>query len=45
LDEIRKTVTKPLDYHEIDAHINDQRFADKALEILDHWIETGLVKK
>ena len=44
LDEIRKTVTKPLDYHEIDAHINDQKFADKALEILDHWIETGLVK-
>ena len=44
LDEIRKTVIKPMDYHEIDAHINDQKFADKALEILDHWIETGLVK-
>ena len=32
-------------YHEINAHINDQAFVDKALEILDDWIEKGIVSK
>ncbi len=30
--------------HELDAHINDQAFADKALEIFDNWLANGTVK-
>ncbi len=44
LDEFRKTVKAPLAMTEIDCHINDQAFADKALEVLDQWIADGVVK-
>ena len=43
-DELRKVMKEPIRYSEIDAHINDQAFADKALEILDQWIADGTVK-
>ncbi len=42
-DEIRNNVSAPVDLVEIDAHINDQAFADKALEILDGWVADGAV--
>ena len=45
LDEIRIINKNNVIYHEINAHINDQAFADKALEILDDWIEKGIVSK
>lgn len=43
-DEVRKVMTAPIRFSEIDAHINDQAFADKALEILDTWVANGTVK-
>ena len=45
VDEIRIINKNNVIYHEINAHINDQAFADKALEILDDWIERGIVSK
>lgn len=43
-DEMRKVIQPPIGFSEIDAHINDQAFADKALEILDGWVADGTVK-
>ena len=43
-DEVRKVMTDPVTLHEIDAHINDQAFADKALEIFDGWVADSTVK-
>ena len=43
-DEMRKVIQAPIGFSEIDAHINDQAFADKALEILDGWVADGTVK-
>ena len=43
LDEIRIINKNNVIYYEINAHINDHVFADKALEILDDWIEKGII--
>lgn len=43
-DEMRKVMTDPIAFTEIDCHINDQAFADKALEIFDAWVADGTVK-
>ena len=42
-DEVRKVMKAPIGYSEVDAHINDQAFADKALEIFDAWVADGTV--
>ena len=42
-DEIRRSISAPVNLVEIDAHINDKAFSDKALEILDGWVDQGLV--
>ncbi len=44
LDEMRKSIRPPTQLTEIDAHINDQAFADMALKILDGWIADGTIK-
>ncbi|PLS22900.1 Tm-1-like ATP-binding domain-containing protein [Neptunicoccus cionae] len=44
-DEARKVMTDPISYSEVDAHINDQAFADKALEIFDAWVADGTIRK
>ena len=44
LDEMRVAIQPPVELTEIDAHINDQVFADKVLEIFDGWIAEGVVK-
>lgn len=44
LDEFRKAIKPPAELVEINAHINDQEFADTALAILDGWIAKGIVK-
>ena len=44
-DEMRKQMTAPLQFSELDCHINDQAFADKALEIFDAWVADGTIKK
>ena len=43
-DEMRKQMTDPIRFSELDCHINDQAFADKALEIFDAWVADGTVK-
>ena len=42
-DEVRKTMKDPIGYTEIDAHINDQAFADAALDVFDGWLSDGTV--
>ena len=44
VDEMRNSIVLPAQLSEIDAHINDQAFADTALEILDAWIADGTIK-
>ncbi len=44
LDELRRALPDTASCHEIDAHINDDAFADKALEIFDDWRAQGLVE-
>ncbi len=41
LQEARATAPGNADFIEIDAHINDRAFADKALEIFDRWVSEG----
>ena len=41
--EITQSLHENVDLHELDAHINDQQFADTALQILDQWIASGKV--
>lgn len=45
LDEMRGVIKTPTQMTEIDAHINDQAFADKVLEIFDAWVADGTVVK
>lgn len=44
LDEMRKVIRAPVSLTEIDAHINDQAFADAALKVFDAWVADGTVK-
>lgn len=44
VDEMRAVVKAPTKLTEIDAHINDQAFADTALEIFDGWLADGTIK-
>lgn len=41
--ELRATLPQNVEQHEIDAHINDAAFAEKALEIFDDWRAKGIV--
>lgn len=43
-DEMRSQMTDPIQFSELDCHINDQAFADKALEIFDAWVTDGTIK-
>ena len=36
-------MTDPIIFSEIEGHINDQAFADKALEIFDGWVADGTI--
>jgi len=42
---IRDNVKLPVKLIEIDAHINDQAFAETALAILDGWIDDGTIPR
>lgn len=44
LDEMRTAIQPPVQMTEIDAHINDQAFADTALAIFDAWVADGTVR-
>lgn len=43
-DEMRQVITDPIEFTELDCHINDQGFADAALAIFDAWVADGTVK-
>ena len=43
--EFRNACEPPAILTELDCHINDQEFADKALEIFDTWLDEGVIKK
>ena len=43
-EELRAQMTDPIRFTEIDCHINDQAFADKALEIFDAWVADGTIR-
>jgi uncharacterized protein (UPF0261 family) len=43
VDEVRQCIQPPIGFTEIDAHINDQAFADAALEIFDRWVSDGTI--
>ncbi len=45
LDEMRSVFKEPVKYEEIDCHINDDTFAEKALQVFDTWLENGTIKK
>ena len=45
IDEMRKNVPSNAELHEIAAHINDEAFVAKALEIFDRWVAEGVVPK
>lgn len=43
-EQMRETCPDNVALVEVDAHINDDAFADKALEIFDQWCRDGVVK-
>lgn len=43
LQELRTHCPKNVTLVEMDAHINDTEFSDKALEVLDNWVSEGTV--
>ncbi len=45
LDEMRNSIKPPVMMTEINAHINDQAFADAALRIFDAWVADGTIKR
>ena len=44
IEEIRQVIKPPIALTEIDAHINDQQFADAALAVFDDWVNQGLIE-
>lgn len=44
LDEMRTAIRPPTRMTEIDAHINDQEFADTVLRLFDEWVSDGTIK-
>lgn len=43
-DEMRQQMTDPIQFTELDCHINDQAFVDAVLQIFDRWIADGTIK-
>ena len=43
-DEVRQVMKPPITLTEVDAHINDQGFADTALAIFDTWVADGTIQ-
>jgi uncharacterized protein (UPF0261 family) len=44
-EEFRRTLKPPIVLHDLDMHINDKAFVEKALEIFDDWVERGLIRR
>ncbi len=45
IDEVRRSVAPKVQTTEIDAHINDQAFADKAMQVFDSWLADGTIQR
>jgi uncharacterized protein (UPF0261 family) len=45
MDEMHACLPATVEVHDIDCHINDPAFVDKALEIFDRWVAAGHVPK
>lgn len=43
-DEMRSTCPSNVELHALDAHINDDAFAQTALAIFDKWVQDGTIK-
>ncbi|MEP9374754.1 Tm-1-like ATP-binding domain-containing protein [Mesorhizobium sp. KR1-2] len=43
IDEMRRAVPGSVSLHEVDSHINELEFSEKALAIFDEWIARGIV--
>ena len=43
IDEMRKVLVPPVRMTEINAHINDQEFADPVLDLFDEWVRSGII--
>ena len=43
-DEMRREMTDPIRFTEIDCHINDTGFAEAALAIFDGWVADGTIR-
>lgn len=45
VEEFRRSVRAPVQYEELELHINDAQFVQRALAIFDDWVEQGLVPR
>ena len=45
VEEMRSAIRAPVGLTEVDAHINDQAFADAALAIFDGWLADGTIRR
>jgi uncharacterized protein (UPF0261 family) len=45
MNEFRRALKAPIEVYELDAHINDDVFVDKALEIFDGWVRSGFIPR
>jgi uncharacterized protein (UPF0261 family) len=41
--ELEQTLPRNVVAHRIECHINDAKFADKALEVFDSWRASGFI--
>lgn len=41
---IRESIRPPVQLIEIDAHINDAAFAERALQVFDGWVASGVIR-
>jgi uncharacterized protein (UPF0261 family) len=44
-EELRRSLKAPVEVHDLDLHINDDAFVDKALEVFDGWVHAGLIPR
>ena len=45
IDEMRARRPANVELRELDCHINDPGFSDAALEVVDAWIDAGLLPR
>ena len=43
MDEMHRVISPAIDVRQVDAHINDEAFAQAALAVFDEWVLAGLV--